>query len=236
MITCVVYDANQKELQVLRKILHQEAGYASEDEWLMHFFGNRAELEAYFTRQDNVDIICLDIMSQEMLAKLERIRMAYRNVKLMLIADTRISPMVYLRPAVHPDALLLRPFNEEKMQRVFRELIGVYMREVYGAEVEGSYTVVTRQGRVILPYDKILYFEAREKKIFVRSGRQEYGFYDTMDHLAEKLPKEFVRCHRSFILNKKRIKKVLLSQDRIELDNQELIPVSRTYKTEVRKL
>ena len=62
------------------------------------------------------------------------------------------------------------------------------------------------------------------------------SFYDTLDNLEQKLDSDFVRCHRSFIIAKSRIKKVMLSKNLILLDNGYEIPLSRSYKSAIKEL
>lgn len=236
MITSVVYDTDRTELGVLEELFHKEAAYLTADEWNMDFLQKLEELKKILVQQGTIDILCLDITQNSVLQALMKIREQYGETKLLLVADMQISPMEYLRPGIRPDALLLRPTDAEKMEKVLKELFQIYMEQTYRKEKTDSFTVETREGRTILPYEKIWYFEAREKKIFVRSGRKEYGFYDTVEHLLEILPDEFIRCHRGFIVNKKKVRKVVLSDNILEMENGESIPVSRTYRAEVKKL
>lgn len=236
MITSVVYDPDVTELGILKEVFHKEAAYLTADEWNMDFLQKLDELKKILAQQGTIDILCLDITQNKVLQALMKIREQYGESKLLLVADMQISPMEYLRPGIRPDALLLRPANAEKIEAVLKELLQIYMEQIYQKENSGSFTVETREGRTILPYEKIWYFEAREKKIFVRSGRKEYGFYDTVEHLLEILSDDFIRCHRSFIVNKRKVRKVLLSANLLEMENGESIPVSRSYRAEVKKL
>lgn len=236
MISCMVYDPKKEELESFKEILHREAAYQSADEWKMEFLEKTASLQAFLKRQDNTDIICLDITPAGILKILEKLRECYKETKLLLIADAAISPMAYLRPGIRPDALLLRPCDKPKIREVVQELLQVYMKQLRLPDTKESFAVEARGGKTLLSYEKILYFESREKKIYVRAARQEYGFYDTMEHLLEILPDHFVRCHRSYIVNKWKVKKVVLSQNYIEMTNAEMIPISRSYRTEVKNL
>ena len=47
---------------------------------------------------------------------------------------------------------------------------------------------------------------------------------------ADSLPEQFVRCHRGFIVNRKKIKTISYSQKLIFLNNDMLVPLSRGYK------
>ena len=60
--------------------------------------------------------------------------------------------------------------------------------------------------------------------------------FSTQDNLSEKLPEQFVRCHRGFIVNKHKIKKVALSQNLIFLTDGYDVPLSRSYKSVVKGL
>ena len=57
-----------------------------------------------------------------------------------------------------------------------------------------------------------------------------------MDHLEELFREKFVRCHRSFLINEKLIKKVMLSKNCIILSNGVEIPLSRSYKDSIKKI
>lgn len=67
-------------------------------------------------------------------------------------------------------------------------------------------------------------------------GNKEYSYYDTLDNLENKLGSEFIRCHRSYIVSRYYIKKIQLSQNLIVLNDDSLIPISRSYKSRVKEL
>ena len=81
-----------------------------------------------------------------------------------------------------------------------------------------------------------MFFESRNKKVYVNTGFEEYSFYDTLDNIESRVGDGFVRCHRSFIIAKSRIKKVMLSQNTVILDTDCYIPLSRTYKSVLKEL
>ena len=101
---------------------------------------------------------------------------------------------------------------------------------------EETLLIETREGKTYIPLSKIYYFEAREKKIYVRLKKQEFTFYDTIEHLEESLPEGFLRCHRSFIVSRSRVQKVMLSKNLIELEDGISLPLSRSYKPVFKEL
>ena len=75
---------------------------------------------------------------------------------------------------------------------------------------------------------------SEDKKIYICTRSESFGFYETIDHMSELLPAHFLRCHRSFIVNMEKVKKLNLSEGMIELDNGETVPLSRSYRKAVR--
>ena len=118
------------------------------------------------------------------------------------------------------------------VKKVFIEAVKCCLKD-YNSDcaADENYVIDNREGRQLVPYSKILYFESRAKKIFVITESCEYSVYDTLDNLEKILPKNFVRCHRSFIVAVSEIKKIMFSQNTIVLENGILIPLSRSYKS-----
>ena len=110
------------------------------------------------------------------------------------------------------------------------EFISSYMERKNEEHSGKSYVIESKEGRTILPYHDIYYLEAREKKIFLRTLNEEYGFYSTMEQLEKELPDTFLRCHRSYIVNMDKVEKIMLSHNQILLVHGFNIPLSRSYK------
>lgn len=101
-------------------------------------------------------------------------------------------------------------------------------------------TVKHRDGWVPIPFPEVMYLEASDRKTNVvaehLSGTHKY----TLNEFEFLLPKDdFVRCHRSFIVNVNHIKEiypdtrstlVLMMKDLVK------IPVSQSYASYFRKL
>ena len=75
----------------------------------------------------------------------------------------------------------------------------------------------------------------REKKIFVRLKDKEYSKYGTLENVLKELSDDFIRCHRSFAVNKHYIDRVKLSENAIYLEHNIMVPLSRSYKAELKE-
>ncbi len=236
MISNVTYDSSREELTRIMAIFHDEAARMTREQWQIDGFAMADEFKRFLQGQPLVDLACMETSSDEDVTRLEDFRKQYGNALLMVIADGTMSPMKYLKPSIMPGSLLLRPAEPGQLRQVIRDFIRAHLEKL-GQEDDGdAFVVESRDGRMRVPHGQISYFEAREKKIFLRTGSKEYGFYDTMDHLSQILSEDFIRCHRSFIINRKKIEKMVLNQNVIYLEEGLCVPVSRSYRADMRRI
>ncbi|MBQ2641202.1 MAG: LytTR family transcriptional regulator [Lachnospiraceae bacterium] len=235
MITVLSYLEKMTNIPLLQEEFHSKAAYYSEEDWKYYLCMRLEELRETLKDDPVLDILCWNISGKGTLEELEDTRKKYLEAALLLIADTSISPMEYLRPSILPTALLLRPFSQSQCEQVVGELISSYCSRFRDKEDEDVFLVETRENRQRVPLRQISYVEARDKKIYICTRSESYGFYETIDHMLTLLPDNFVRCHRSFIVNMDKVKKLHLSEGMIELDGSEMVPVSRSYRKAVRE-
>lgn len=229
----VTYDSAPEELEQIKKISKDLAAKMSEDRWKTEQFMLLGKLRRYLEDKPLMDMLLYDISQKESLDYLWQIREKYQMAQILLLADIKTSPMEYMRPGIRANALLLRPWTKRQVKEVLQEFIGEYLKMVTREKQDGSmaFVIELKDGRLSIPYDRIYFFEAREKKIFICTGKEEFGFYHTIDKLVEKLPKNFVRCHRGFIVNTDKIRKIMLSKNIIYLEDGFDVPLSRSYKS-----
>ena len=153
----------------------------------------------------------------------------------MVVADGSISPMMYLRPGIMPSSLLLKPVSRENLAMVVNEMMDAFTEKFDSKDVQESFVIESREGKQYIPLSQIYYIEAREKKIFIRTKQEEYGFYDTIENMEKKLPESFLRCHRSYIVNMSKVTAVKVSQSLIEVQDDLQVPLSRSYKKMVKE-
>ncbi|HJD21107.1 MAG TPA: DNA-binding response regulator [Candidatus Gemmiger faecigallinarum] len=175
------------------------------------------------------DLACLDLALPDGLQAARRLRATGRELFLLVIAPPELSPMEYLRPDILAGGLLLRPFTRDQAAGVLRDALAACLDHQTG-ESDACFWIESRSGRESVRYTDILYFEALNKRVSLVTGVREYAVSDTLDHLEQTLPGEFVRCHRAFIVRRSRISRIQLSQNCLTLDTGETLPLSRTYK------
>ncbi|MFC4803105.1 LytTR family DNA-binding domain-containing protein [Neobacillus sp. GCM10023253] len=101
-------------------------------------------------------------------------------------------------------------------------------------------TIKSEDGWIPVPFSQVIYLEAKEKKTFVyaeeHSGTHKYS----LQEFEFLLPKDdFIRCHRSFIVNVNHIKEIhpdTHSTFILTMKNGDRVQVSQSYSSYFRRL
>lgn len=233
MINSCVYNTNYLEVLKINNLLHELAAKYSDEQWKINSFPALNELSDYLKDRPLVDLFIFSLSIDEDIEKLADIRKYYGVSHLLIMADDDMSPMKYIRPGINAQSLLLKPCDDRQAYEVMRSFVEGYLGAV--SEDDSVFSITSENGRINIPYNQIFYFEALEKKLYVRTAREEYCFNGTLKEIEKKLPKEFVRCHRSYIVNTGKIRNIALSKNIIYLENENEVPLSRSYKSEIKK-
>jgi len=239
MITSISYNKLKDESVELNKIIKELAAKLTDEQWNIQGVQKQEELLKLLEDKPLMDIMLYDVTRTGDIELLENVRKDYKLAFIMLLADATVSPMKYMKPGISAQSLLLRPFTSEQAMDSLLELISGYVKTFHSPVADNTAMFVVEskdEGRICVPYDQIYYFEAMEKKVYVCTGVDEYGFYDTLDGLMDTLPEGFKRCHRSFIVNEDKILKVALSKNTIYLEDEYEVPLSRSYKPDFKEM
>jgi hypothetical protein len=95
----------------------------------------------------------------------------------------------------------------------------------------GYFTIRSNRQSVKVLFDELLYVESLDDyiKLHLEGGR-DFMSKEKISHLEQTLPENFLRIHRSFIVNSRKI--TTYTREHVLAGGQEL-PISRTYKAGV---
>lgn len=234
MILMIITHESEKERNYIIHYVKDLAGYWTEENWKMLPCATVGDLKRLVQEQVMADLICADITMPGVLELVKELRKVRPTAYIILVANAKISPLIYMRPSIGAESLMLKPLSEEQIQEVLSEAIRAYLRRFYEPNEERVFVVESGGSRNLIDYERILFFESRDKRVYLNTDSEEYGFYDTMEQLQERLD-GFLRCHRSFLVNKAKIKEIFLSQNRIVLEGDFEVPLSRSYKPDVKE-
>ncbi len=179
------------------------------------------------------DLIIYHIDKQGDIPSLYSLRQASPEARLLLMAARDLSPEVYVNSIIMPSELVLFPYGQERFSKTIKKLIN----SIYEERFEELHTLrfAARQGdeTIYVPTREIYYFEARDKKILLKSKAREILFWGYLKEIKEKLPPCFVRCHRSIIINTLWVDRINWSLSTIFMEDQSRIPFSRKYKRDL---
>lgn len=233
MLIMLVYDPYKTEINLIRD---QLSGICKlEEELTFHSATTLQELIVRVSELDEISVSCTDFETDGATA-IRIVKDRDPSTLPIIIADSSISPLLYVRPSIMAAGLLLRPLSERQVAMMLREVMdAVWMKErerLFNNEV---FVFSTREGVIRIPYSQILYFEARNKKIVASTSRSETEFYATLENLTSEVPDYFLRCHKGFIVNKLLVNRVDLTQNTLHLVNGFQVPISRSFKTAVKE-
>ena len=179
-------------------------------------------------------LLFFEVSDREDLEILKGIR--EKNPRTVVIHDGTIPPEEIVVPEIHPLYLIKKPFDNGMLRQVLQ---GLYLH-LTKKEDRTCFTrrFVCRENtrRLWTPYSSIYYFETRNKRIVMATSGGEYEFYDSFSRMEAGLPEEFVRCHRSYIINLSYLTCVDFAHFQIELNGKILIPISKKYRKQVERV
>lgn len=235
MVSVVAYDRDKSERERIRESCWEQVSRYPREDMKFLEIGNGKAFREQLVSGDSWSLLYYEFVKGQDVSELRETRKGHEETMIMLLTDLSTSPMEYLKPGVAPDSILLRPYTREQMRKTNEEFIRSFMDKASDQDEE-KFLIENKGERVLLPYNRICYFEAREKKTFVRVGMTEYAVYKTLGVLETALPAQFKRCHRSYIVNSGLVNKVNLTDSYLILEDGIEIPVSKTYKQEFRRL
>jgi DNA-binding LytR/AlgR family response regulator len=194
------------------------------------------EVQTVLSEKEPLDLAVMEIAGGEDVALSREVREKKHQAEMMLVADASISPMEYMTPEIRACSLLLRPYQTGRMKTVVRSFLENYFHRKESGDVENCLIIENREGRIAIPYNDIYYIEVQGKKLFVRLRDREYTLNDSLENIRKILPEYFKQSHRSFVFNSQYLERVRLSENTIYLRDEIAIPLSRSFKSQIKEL
>lgn len=117
-----------------------------------------------------------------------------------------------------------------KAVSLFKESALTYKNPVPDESINDLYINIDRR-LIKIDIPTISIIEARGDYIYLKTDTKNYTVHSTLKKIVDKLPKEvFLKAHRSFVIN---TKKIIDIQDNSVLIGKDVIPVSRSNRSEL---
>lgn len=134
-----------------------------------------------------------------------------------------------------PCAFILKPFDSLMLQNTIELAISQHAGEQSPAwnerdlVVPDSFFVKEKNALIKLPMGNIHFIEAEDKFCTLHTAQRKYVVRISLHDILTKLPSNFVRVHRSIVVDAGKILKMDLTTNEIHLEKVTL-PVGSTYK------
>jgi len=145
-----------------------------------------------------------------------------------------------------PYGYVIKPFKEidlrtsiemalYKFKKEKEKLAGIEISKInFSSPLSKEFIYVKSNSRLVkVQNDNILFVEALKDYVIIHTSKDKYTIHSTMKDIEKKLPLEsFMRVHRSYILNLKKIKSIDSALVILE-ETDKRIPIGGSYKEEL---
>jgi len=191
-----------------------------------------------FLNQNEVDLIFLDIHMPDFTGFdfIETIKNPPKIILTTSDANFAIQAFEYVCIVDY----LVKPITPERFQKAIQKAETKALKEIESSNSDkevassGNDLYVNIDRRLIkIDIPSIYLVEAKGDYILVKTEEKNYTVHSTLKKIEDKLPQDlFLKVHRSFIIN---IKKIVDIEDNSVLIKKDVIPVSRSNRPELMK-
>ena len=161
-----------------------------------------------YVSNNKVDVIFMDIVFKSVLNGIEAAKkIRDMNKNLYIIFTTSYYEYVYLSFHVKTFDYILKPFSIERLESTLSRLF---------FDVSScSNNFISVNNKTFINEEDIFYIKRDGMKLIFQTEVKSYETYSSFNKLSADLPPNFVRCHKSYIVNINNISSVELSSNTI---------------------
>lgn len=178
--------------------------------------------------ENTCDILLLDIDMPNTDGLEIADRLSRFEQKPLLIFVTSHDELVYNSLQFHPFGFVRKTHLDRELPKILRDC------EKELNIREKSFCFHAKGSEIKLYIRNILYFEAEGNYLKIIAQTGEYRFRETVSAVENVLSESgFVRIHKGFLVNQSAVK--ILGTDNVELINETLLPIGRSYAENAKK-
>lgn len=187
-------------------------------------------LEAALDTETGIDLILMDIefeAEKNGLTVAEEICRVRPQMQIIYMTgyNDRFAQHVLLS-RVNLVGYLTKPLDASVLTR--------YLDKLYQASaLKSFFTFSVRGQQISVLTETVLYLESRNHTVVIHTNDGDYTVYEKLPELLEKLPPVFARCHKSYLVNMNRIRR--LNGSEIWLSEELMVPISKRYLAQTRE-
>ncbi len=196
------------------------------------------------------DLILMDIMLSGTMTGIEVSAEIKKNYDIPVVFLTAYADEKTISKAkvTEPYGYVIKPFKEIDLRTSIEMALYKFKKEreklegldkpssSLSSEITREYIYVKSQSKLVKVQNKdILFVEALKDYVIIHTKNEKFTIHSTMKDIEKKLPEGiFMRVHRSFILNLKKIKSIEGSIVILE-ETEKRVPIGGSYKDDLYK-
>ncbi|WP_430399956.1 LytR/AlgR family response regulator transcription factor [Flavobacterium sp.] len=204
---------------------------------ILEEFSNAMQAIKYLN-QNKVDVIFLDIHMPDFTG-FDFVQTIKNPPKVILVTSDKNFAIEAFEYECIVD-YLVKPISEDRFEKAIQKLkvakvpskTNASQDEIPSDTVNEFYVNIDRR-LIKIEFDTVNVVEAKGDYILIKTESKNYTVHSTLKKIEDKLPKDlFLKVHRSFIIN---TKKIIDIEDNSVLIAKDVIPVSRANRPELIK-
>ena len=226
MLNFVVCDDNSNILDKFSKML--ESIFVKHNyEAQIAFQSTNANNILDFVNSNQTDVLILDINLKSHITGLELAeKVRYYNKNCYIIFSTGHLEYAMLAYKLKTFDYLPKPITMERLEdtiiRLFDDINGIPKKYI---KIDNKNTLIDE--------NEIYYIQRDGMKLVFRTNNKDYEAYTSFNKLQEKLPDNFIRCHKSYIANMNKVANVEPISNMLFFDNKLCCDIGPKYKNSV---
>jgi two-component system response regulator LytT len=230
-MNCIIIDDEEMARAIIEKMIGRTTQLN-----LLQEFSNALNAIKYLN-QNEVDLIFLDIHMPDFTG-FDFIQTIKNPPKIILVTSDKNFAIEAFEYECIID-YLVKPITEDRFQKAIQKANAIPSYETIiankGANEDNANEFYINIDRRLIKIEFALVniIEAKGDYIHIKTENKNYVVHSTLKKIEEKLPKDlFLKVHRSFIIN---TKKIIDIEDNSVLIGKDVIPVSRANRPDLMK-
>ncbi|MBF4519338.1 response regulator transcription factor [Flavobacterium sp. ANB] len=226
-MNCIIIDDEEMARSIIKKMIENTSQLN-----LLKEFSNAIHAIKYLN-ENNVDLIFLDIHMPDFTG-FDFIKTIKSPPKIILITSDKNFAIEAFEYECIVD-YLVKPITEDRFQKAIQKANTTTTIANKGANEDNANEFYINIDRRLIKIEFALVniIEAKGDYIHIKTENKNYVVHSTLKKIEDKLPKDlFLKVHRSFIIN---TKKIIDIEDNSVLIGKDVIPVSRANRPDLMK-
>lgn len=172
-----------------------------------------------------LDILFLDIQLYQMSGLELAQQLRNKNCNCEIVFLTAFQEYVFEGYQVQALNYLLKPAPYIKVKKCMDWVLD---------HLKSKHYIFKKQHMIYkIPYSDIIYFTSFKHYVEIIATKETYKQLEALKNILPHLPSQFMRCHRTTIVNIKHIQ--CINSTCITMSNNTILPVSKTYRNSIRE-